>query len=41
MTKIPVDPDLVDSGRSVMKSIVIPSQVLYGGGSGILAPYLG
>ena len=38
MTNIPVYPDLVDRGRSVTNSIVIPSQGLYGGGSGISAP---
>ena len=39
MTKIPMYPDFVDSGRLVMKSIVTPSLGWSGGGSGILAPY--
>jgi len=39
MAQITVHPKLVDSGRLVTKSIVIPSQGFYGGGSDMLGPY--
>jgi hypothetical protein len=38
ITKIPVYPEAVDSGRSVMKSMVTSSQGRDGGVSGMFVP---